>query len=207
MIRFDATACARLRCFKCNLRMENMISFGEVACLWSLRIIQKLRGYTVCLQSASSRTISWLLISVYLFIMYVCYIETDRRHQWRRQTSSWKRPARKRSLYVKFHLQFSRVKKLKSKGHYDTYESVYGWIPCTLLPFRVTLSGWIWLPHRSSQVLSHGASLDSLLVPGGGRHCVGETVLGPCGQVAQLHKATSEPGMALGQVGHRWCWW
>ena len=31
--RFDATACARSRCFQCNLRMANMISIGEATCL------------------------------------------------------------------------------------------------------------------------------------------------------------------------------
>ena len=48
--RFDATAGARSRCYECNLRMENMISFGEATCLWSSQSVRILRGNTVVLR-------------------------------------------------------------------------------------------------------------------------------------------------------------
>ena len=49
--RFYATACARSRRFECNLRKENMISFGEATCLWSLQIVWILGGNTVFMHS------------------------------------------------------------------------------------------------------------------------------------------------------------
>ena len=45
--RFDATACARSRCFECNIRMESMLSFGEATGLWILQSVWILRGNTV----------------------------------------------------------------------------------------------------------------------------------------------------------------
>ena len=45
--RFDATACTWWRCFGCNLRMENMISFGEATFLWSVQSVWIHRGNTV----------------------------------------------------------------------------------------------------------------------------------------------------------------
>ena len=60
--RFDATACARSRCFECNLRMENMISFGEATCLWSSQLVW---GNTVYFQrsgkSVRDTLIPWTL--------------------------------------------------------------------------------------------------------------------------------------------------
>ena len=53
--RVDATACARRRCFGCNLPMENMISFGEATCPWSSQSVWIIRGYTVHDHIAGSR--------------------------------------------------------------------------------------------------------------------------------------------------------
>ena len=63
--KFDATACAQSRCFECNLRMENMISFGEATCLWSSQsvwILEVMRYVSPPAETVPNETISmWVL--------------------------------------------------------------------------------------------------------------------------------------------------
>ena len=56
--KFDATACARSRCFESILRMENMISFGEATCPRSSQSVWIIRRNTVLVQPAPCRSLA-----------------------------------------------------------------------------------------------------------------------------------------------------
>ena len=61
--KFDATACARSRCFECNLPMENTITCGEATCLWSLQSVWIYSGNTGYDRFVVSR-LAWLDLTV-----------------------------------------------------------------------------------------------------------------------------------------------
>ena len=64
---FNATACAQWRCFECNLRMENVMSFDEATCLWSLQSVWILRGNTVYILLCCTRYQGGLVPHMYVF--------------------------------------------------------------------------------------------------------------------------------------------
>ena len=84
--RFNATVCARSRCFECNLRIENMISFGGATCLWSLKSFWILGGYTVLSLHTSMLMASWstaeLLNRLLMLILFQPDMEKDRKHRF-----------------------------------------------------------------------------------------------------------------------------
>ena len=55
---FDATACARSRCFECILWIENIIVFDEATCLRCSQSFWTLRGNTVLVQPAPCRCLA-----------------------------------------------------------------------------------------------------------------------------------------------------